>query len=56
MQSIEAEAGRNGCIKSHLYTIGHQSPEFYKKMGYVAFAILEKFHQDYDKYFFRKDL
>jgi GNAT superfamily N-acetyltransferase len=56
MQSIEAEAKRNGCTKSHLYTIEHQAPEFYKKLGYVVFARLEKFHQQFDKIFFRKYL
>jgi GNAT superfamily N-acetyltransferase len=56
MQSIEAEARTNGCTKSHLYTMEHQAPEFYKKLGYVIFARLERFHQDYDKCFFKKDL
>jgi GNAT superfamily N-acetyltransferase len=56
MQGIEAEAKRNGCSKSHLCTLEHLAPEFYKKLGYVVFATLERFHQNYCKYFFRKDL
>jgi predicted GNAT family acetyltransferase len=56
MYGIEAEAVKNGCANSHLYTIGHQAPEFYNKIGYVVFATLEKFHQGYSKIFFRKDL
>ena len=56
MQAIEAEAQRNGCSKSHLCTFEYQAPEFYKKLGYVVFATLERFHKDYDKVFFRKDL
>ncbi len=56
MQGIEAEAKRNGCSKSHLCTLEHLAPEFYKKLGYVVFATLERFHQHYGKVFFRKDL
>ena len=56
MQGMEAEAKRNGCSKSHLCTFEYQAPEFYKKLGYVVFATLERFHQDYGKLFFRKGL
>ena len=56
MQAIEAEAKRNGCSKSHLCTLEHLAPEFYKKLGYVLFATLERFHQSYGKCFFKRDL
>ena len=56
IKSIETEARKNGCTNSYLNTISFQAPEFYKKLGYTIFGELEKFHQNYSRYFFRKEI
>jgi len=56
IRCIESEAKKNGCTNSYLNTIEFQAPEFYKRLGYHVFASLENFHQNYTKYFLKKNL
>ncbi len=44
------------CKLIYLNTFGFQAPEFYKKMGYELFGLLEECINGYDQYFFKKEL
>lgn len=54
IKNIEDIAKDTDCIVIWLNTFGFQAPEFYTKMGYQLFGVLEKCINGYDQYFFKK--
>ncbi|MEG0773777.1 GNAT family N-acetyltransferase [Clostridium sp.] len=53
---IESIAEKKGVVTIYLNTFGFQAPEFYLKMGYENFGVLENCINGYSQYFFRKML
>jgi len=55
---IQAEsiASSMGCKLSHTSTFSYQSPEFYKKMGYIVFGIIDDYQEGIVQYFLKKKL
>jgi ribosomal protein S18 acetylase RimI-like enzyme len=56
MLRIETEAARNGAKNAFLNTMSFQAPEFYRKLGYEVFGILEDFPGEHSRIFLRKRL
>jgi len=56
MQLIEAEAVKCGCRVAVLDTYSFQAPEFYRKMGYEAFGVIDGYPSSHRKYFMKKAL
>ncbi len=56
MIAAEKKALAMGCYKAYLETFSFQAPDFYKKLGYEVFGILEGFPGDHNKYFLKKRL
>lgn len=55
MKAAEDEARQRGCRHAHLETAELQAPEFYKKLGYEVFGVLDGFGPG-KLYFFQKSL
>ncbi|WP_164766823.1 GNAT family N-acetyltransferase, partial [Paenibacillus chibensis] len=55
---IQAEgiASNMGCKLSHTSTFSYQSPEFYKKMGYEVFGVIDEYPDGMVQYFLKKRL
>jgi len=53
---MESIAVDKKCKLIYLNTFGFQAPEFYKKMGYELFGLLEECINGYNQYFFKKEL
>jgi ribosomal protein S18 acetylase RimI-like enzyme len=43
MEVAEAEAVRRGCTHAYTDTFSWQAPEFYKKLGYEVYGVLENY-------------
>ncbi len=56
MERAEGEALRQGHPRVFLNTLSYQSPEFYERMGYTTFAVLEDSPPPHSRVFLRKDL
>jgi hypothetical protein len=56
MLALEQQAAARGCRYSVLNTFGFQAPEFYEKLGYRAFGVLDGLTDSDQWYFFRKAL
>jgi len=56
MAAAEKKARAMGCHHAYLETFSFQAPDFYKKLGYEVFGILEGFPGNHNKYYFRKRL
>ncbi len=56
MLSAEAEAIRRGCRHVYLDTIDFQAPDFYLKLGYTIWGVLDDFPPDHQRIFLKKDL
>ena len=54
LQKAEDFAKDKGCIGSMLTTISYQTPDFYKKRGYEAFAEVEPYAKAHKKIFLKK--
>jgi len=54
--AAEEKALNLGCYQAYLETFSFQAPNFYKKLGYEVFGILEGFPGNHNKYYFRKRL
>ncbi len=46
LTSLEEKLNRLGIHKIYTWTAGYEAPGFYKKMGYVEFASMEKWYSD----------
>ncbi len=56
MAAAEAEAIRRGCRHAAVDTMDFQAPEFYKKLGYSVWGILDDHPGEHSRIFLRKDL
>ena len=56
LKEAEKEAARRGCHHVHLDTMSWQAPEFYKKHGYEAVAVIPDIPKGYEKYVLVKSL
>lgn len=56
MAMAEAEALARGCARSRLYTYDFQAPEFYKRLGYTVWGVLEDYPPGHQQIWYRKDL
>jgi len=56
MQMIEAEAVKRGCRVAVLDSYSFQAPEFYRKLGYEAFGVIDGYPSSHRKYFMKKAL
>ena len=56
MFAAEERSLAMGCHQAYLETFSFQAPDFYKKLGYEVFGILEGFPGNHKKYYFRKPL
>lgn len=56
MAAAEAEGVTRGCVLAELRTFDYQSPEFYKKVGYEEYHVVEGWPRGHRRHFFRKRL
>ena len=56
MIAAEEKALAMGCYQAYLETFSFQNTDFYKKLGYEVFGILEDYPRNHNKYFLRKRL
>ncbi len=56
MAQAEAEAIRRGCRHAHVDTIDFQAPDFYLKLGYTVWGVLEDIPPGHRRIFLKKDL
>lgn len=53
---VEEEAQKQGCYMVHLDTFDFQAKDFYLKLGYQVFGVLENCPQGHNRYFMSKIL
>ena len=56
VQMAEEEAVARGCRRALLDTMSFQAPEFYRKLGYQEFGVLEGFAGPHSRHYFQKAL
>jgi GNAT superfamily N-acetyltransferase len=56
MDAIEAEGVRHGCTRARLTSWSFQSPEFYKRRGYIEYGLLPNFPDGFDDHLLWKPL
>ena len=56
VRMAEVEAVARGCRQVLLDTMSFQAPEFYRKLGYEEFGVLEGFAGQHSRHYFRKTL
>ena len=56
MLTMEQYAAEHGCKQLFLDTHSFQAIDFYLKLGYAVFGILENFPTPYTRYFLKKNL
>ena len=56
MSRAEAEAIRRGCGHAYLDTFDFQAPDFYHKLGYTEWGVLDDFPPGHRRLFLKKDL
>jgi GNAT superfamily N-acetyltransferase len=56
MTAAEAEGLRRGCEVAELRTFDYQAPEFYKKVGYEEYHVVDGWPRGQRRHFFRKPL
>jgi hypothetical protein len=56
LQAAESEALRRGCTCALLDSYSFQAPDFYKKLGYQEFGLLEDFPAGHRLHFLWKQL
>ncbi len=54
--TAEREAVCRGCHFSHLDTFSYQAPDFYRRLGYEVFGVLEGYGGGHTRYFLKKPL
>ncbi len=56
MEAAEAEGVRRGCELAELRTFDYQAPEFYTRIGYEEYNVVEGWPRGHRRHFFRKRL
>lgn len=56
IERAEQVAKERGCHGIHLDTHGFQAPEFYEKLGYESFGILERYPDEHPHTYYRKTI
>ncbi len=56
MMEAESIAIKSNCTLIHLDTFDFQAPEFYKKLGFQLFGVLENSPTGHQRYYFSKKL
>jgi ribosomal protein S18 acetylase RimI-like enzyme len=56
IMQAESIAVSEGCKLAHTSTFSYQSPEFYKKMGYEVFGMIDEYPEGIIQYFLKKRL
>jgi GNAT superfamily N-acetyltransferase len=56
MGAIEAEGIKRGCVLAELRTFDYQAPEFYRKVGYEEYHVVDGWPRGHRRHFFRKRL
>ncbi|HZS06980.1 MAG TPA: GNAT family N-acetyltransferase [Blastocatellia bacterium] len=54
--AAEEEASRRGCRYAELDTFSFQAPDFYLKLGYAVFGLLDDIAGEHKWYFLKKNL
>jgi ribosomal protein S18 acetylase RimI-like enzyme len=54
--AAEREAVHRGCHFSHVDTFSFQAPDFYRRLGYEVFGVLDGYRSDHARYFLKKPL
>jgi GNAT superfamily N-acetyltransferase len=54
--TAEREALRRGCHFSHVDTFSFHAPEFYRRLGYEVFGVLDGYKSGHVRYFLKKSL
>ncbi|AEI41179.1 GNAT family N-acetyltransferase [Paenibacillus mucilaginosus] len=56
LAAAEEAARLRGCRLMHLDTFSFQAPEFYRKMGFEVFGVLDGFPEGYQRYYLKKTI
>ena len=56
MAKAEAESIRRGCRHTYVDTLNFQAPDFYLKLGYIVWGVLEDFPPGHRRIFLQKDI
>lgn len=56
MTAVEAEGVRAGCELAELRTFDYQAPEFYRRLGYEEYHVVDGWPRGHRRHFFRKRL
>lgn len=56
LNMLETAARRRGCWVAFTDTFSYQAPEFYLRLGYEPFGVIEGFPRGITKHFLRKEL
>ena len=56
LSTAEQEAIRQKCKYAYVFTYSFQAPNFYQKLGYEIFAVLDDFPPGYQRFFLKKQL
>jgi len=54
--AAEREAVRRGCHFSHVDTFSFHAPDFYRRLGYEVFGVLDGYKSGHVRYFLKKSL
>jgi ribosomal protein S18 acetylase RimI-like enzyme len=56
LQTLEQEARSQQCHSALLDTYSFQAPEFYQRLGYEVFGVIDGYPRGYQKVFLKKRL
>ena len=54
VRSLEGEARARGCRQIMLETFSFQAPDFYRRLGYDTFGVIDGYAHDHQKVFMQK--